>query len=99
MRKLLLRHFIEDIALILRRIQRFFQYVASRFVRDAGIVPRRDVVAAEQPRAFQQAGELKISVAVDAGVRRQAVAVAFGKAADHDLAELVGEVKYVKRHF
>ncbi len=79
-RQQILGEVIQKIGLILSRIHRPQQLVASGFiiVDDAGIVPRGDALTAQFfPGVLQHGAKLHRPVALGTGQRRDAVAVAF----------------------
>ena len=96
-RKLLLRQVIQDIALVLRRVDRFFEDIFLPVALDARIVAGRDILAPHDVRTLKKLVELQIAVAVDAGVRRDPVFVGVHKAVDDAGAELILEVEDIKR--
>ena len=87
MRKLLLRQGIQNIALIFRRIQCFFQNEFAVLPLDACIMPRHEAVAAENPCALVQGFKLHIAVAVNTRIRRTSHLIALDEFSDHRLAE------------
>ena len=97
-RKLLLRHGIEHVALILALVRSLLQQKDAVLLLNARVVPGHDVVAAKNFRAVKELAELHEAVAVDAGVRRDAVLVAVDEPAYDRAAEIVREVEHVERH-
>ena len=96
--QLLLGQHIEDIALILAEIHRFFQEIPAVLPLDPGIVAGGDGVAAHQRRPVIEPPELQIAVAVNAGVGGLPPLVGRGEAV-HDLtAEFVGEIEHIVGH-
>ena len=97
MRKLRLRQGIEDIALILAGIRRFFQQVATQnfVVFDAGVMPGRHKIVPKFLRAVVQLIKFQKTVAVDTRIRRTSVFVGGGKPPDHLRLEAIGKIKYV----
>ncbi len=97
-RELRLRERIEDVALVLALVQRFFQKPAPVFAFDAGVVAGHDRAAADQLRAFVKTLELQVAVAVDAGVRRRTALVGGNEAVDDLMSEVAGKVEYIVRN-
>ena len=97
-RKLRLRHRVQHIALILRRVERLFQQIFLAAALDAGIVSGRYMAAPEDVRAVKELCKLHAAVAVDAGVRGHAHAVLRGKAVDDFFPKIVRKIKDVVRH-
>ena len=97
-RKLLLRHGIEHVALILALVRSLLQQKDAVLLLNARVVPGHDVVAAKNFRAVKELAELHEAVAVDAGVRRDSVLVAVDEPAYDRAAEIVREVEHVERH-
>ena len=74
--ELLLRHRIEDVALILIEVIRLFQKISpGRIALDSRIVPRRGVIEAELASASVKPVEFQEAVAVYARIRSGAVFV------------------------
>ena len=97
-RKRLLCQIVEHVALVLRLVEGLFEDVLLPFPLDAGIVPGGDIAAAHDIGALKQLVEFQIAVAVDAGVRRNAVLIGVHKAVDDALGEFVLEVEDIIRH-
>ena len=98
MRQLLLRHGIQNVALILGRIERFLENIFPVLLLDARIMSGRHMVAAQKPRALEQLVELHEAVAVDARIRRAAMTVAANKLADDLFLEILREIEHVVAH-
>ena len=99
-RKLLLRHGVENVALILGEVPCLFQHPSAVFRKElrAGVVTGNDVFAAEGASALIQQLELHVAVAVDAGIRGLAVLVGADEPPDNVPLELVHEVENVELH-
>ena len=97
-RERLLRQIVEHIALILCLVQRLFEDIPLPIPFNAGIVPRGDIAAAHDVGALEELVEFQIAVAVDAGVRGNAVLVGVYEAVDDALGKFILEIEDVIRH-
>ena len=90
--ELLLSHRVEDVALILARIDRPQQTVRRAAGRipplDAGVVAGSQAIGADHPGALHQVAELHVPVALQAGIRRPPGGVLVDEPLHHRLAEL-----------
>ena len=95
MRQVVLRQVIQHIALVFRLIQPATKLEAARSLveRPAGIMTGRHIVEAKLRAAALQSGELQISVAVDARIRRATAQVRIAEPVDHLAAERSREVE------
>ena len=97
-RKRLLRQIVEHITLILCLIKGLFENILPPCPLDAGIVPSGNITAVHDIGALEQLVEFQIAVAVNTGIRRDAVLVGVYEPVDHTLGELVLEIEDVIRH-
>ena len=98
MREHLLRKRVQHVALVLVLIRRLQQSIAVAALLDACVMARDDLLAAEHLSALKELVELHKTVAVYAGVRREAVLVRVNKLIYNMLAEAVLEIEDVVRH-
>ena len=98
MGELFLRQGVEHIALVLRKVPGFLQNPAVPVPADAGIVPRRNGIAAEKPGPLVQAVKLQPAVAFDAGVRRLPFRITAYKRLDHVFFKGIRKVEDIIRH-
>ena len=100
MRKLLLRHGIQDIRLILVRVLRPEQLPSSTLllITDPRVVAGYDRVTSQLPRPAEKLLEFHISIAVDTRVWRASGLIDPHKPVDHLLPEILSEVEDIVRH-
>ncbi len=91
-RQLLLRQLVQEVALVLGRVDRLQQLDAGGGRPHAGVVARRDVVRAQRAGVIEERAELDLAVAQHVRVRRAAGLVLAQEVREHALAILGGEV-------
>ena len=97
--KLLLRHRIKNVALILIEVISLFQKISpGRIAFDSRVMPRRGVIEAELAPASVKPVEFQKAVAVYARIRGGAVFVCPHKSFDDLASKILGKVKDVERH-
>ena len=90
-----LRKPVQEVALVLRRVERLQEFHARRIAGGAAharIVAGRDVIGAKAQRIVEERAELDLAVAQHVGVRRAPGLVLAQEVREHALAVLGGEV-------
>ena len=95
MSQLILRHGVQDIALILAFIKGLFQYPASSPSLNLCVMPRHDHVTVQEFRPLIQTVEFQESVAVDARIGRSSLFITVNEPVDDLLSEIRAEVKHI----
>ena len=95
MRKLLLRHRIEDIALVLGFVQGLFEEELPVLLLDSCIVARNKIITAQNPRSHIELVKFHVTITVDTRIGCDPVLIAFDEFADDQIMKSIRKIKHI----